>query len=312
MRNQVRIYLTYLCLACFSVLGKPAPVSPPVKTYQCKGIVKEVSLDHHSAVIRHDRIPDYMPPMTMEFTVLDAEELNGISPGDEIAFHLMVTEESHWIDSLRVIKSSPGKISQPWDLTAANQSAALQTGQPMPDHEFLAENGKALRFSDFRGSVLAFTFFFSRCPLPDFCPRMSKNFAQARAGLKTDSNGITNWQFLSISFDPEFDNPGVLARYAHSYRGDDITHWTFASASTNTLASLANELDLRIDRDSGGFSHNLRTIILDPFGRIYRQLEGNRWTAQELASEMKKAATTAKPASPAIKAPRPSLPPGSK
>jgi protein SCO1/2 len=312
MRIKVRIYFTYLCLACFSVFSKPAPASSPVKTYQTKGTVKELSLDHHSVVIRHDRIPDYMPPMTMEFTVLDPAELNGISPGDEITFHLTVTDESHWIDSLRVIKSSLGKISQPWDPTAAIRSTAVQTGQPMPDHEFLTENGKAVRFSDFRGTVLAFTFFFSRCPLPDFCPLMSKNFAQARNLLTTASNGNTNWHFLSISFDPEFDKPAVLARYARTYRGEDATGWTFAAASTYTLSSLANELDLRVNRDGGGFSHNLRTIILDPFGRIYRQFEGNRWTAQDLAEEMKKAALTEKPASAATKTPSFALPPVSK
>ncbi|MDB6040344.1 MAG: electron transport protein SCO1/SenC [Verrucomicrobiales bacterium] len=294
MRNQITICFTCLCLAYLTAFGKPVTTSASVKTYQTKGTVREVSLDHRSTVIRHDAIPDYMPQMTMEFTVLDSEELNGISPGDEISFHLIVTDESHWIDTIRPLKSSPGKTSQPWDPTAVNQSIALKPGQTMPDHEFLSEDGKTLRFSDFRGKVVAFTFIFSRCPLPDFCPRMSKNFEQARALLKNDSREIKNWQFLSISFDPEFDKPAVLARYAHSYRGNDPAGWTFAAASTNTLALLTNELDLRVNRDGNGFSHNLRTIILDPIGRIHRQLEGNRWTAQELADEMKKATAAGK------------------
>jgi protein SCO1/2 len=232
--------------------------------------------------------------MTMEFTVLDPAELNGISPGDEITFHLAVTGDSHWIDSIRVIKSSPGKISQPWVPPVVTRSGTVQIGQTMPGHEFLNEDGKIIRFSDFRGKVLAFTFFFSRCPLPDFCPRMSKNFAQARTLLSNEPNGFTNWQFLSISFDPEFDRPAVLARYAKSYRGNDTNRWTFASASTNQLALLAEELDFRVQRDGGGFSHNLRTIVLDPSGRIQRQFEGNHWTAPELASEMKKAANPEK------------------
>ena len=301
MSIQITICFIYLCLAHLTAFGKPASASVPVKTYQTKGTVREVSLDHRSAVIRHDAIPSYMPSMTMEFTVLDSAELNGITPGDEISFHLVVTDESHWIDSIRILKSSPGKTSQPWDPTAVNQLGALKPGQTMPDHEFLSEYGKTLRFSDFRGKVVAFTFIFSRCPLPDFCPRMSKNFEQARSLLKSDSSRITNWQFLSISFDPEFDKPAVLSRYAHSYRGNDPADWTFAAASTNTLALLANELNLRVNRDGSGFSHNLRTIILDPFGRIHRQLEGNRWTARELADEIKKAAAVGKTSSSAVK-----------
>jgi cytochrome oxidase Cu insertion factor (SCO1/SenC/PrrC family) len=32
-----------------------------------------------------------------------------------------------------------------------------------------------------------------------------------------------------------------------------------------------------------GVTHNLRTVVLDPQGRIFRQFDGNQWTPQELA-----------------------------
>ena len=82
-----------------------------------------------------------------------------------------------------------------------------------------------MKLSDFQGRSLAFTFIFTRCPLPTFCPRMNQHFSRARELLLKESGGATNWQFLSLSFDPDFDKPGVLARYAYSYRGPSADRW---------------------------------------------------------------------------------------
>jgi cytochrome oxidase Cu insertion factor (SCO1/SenC/PrrC family) len=57
----------------------------------------------------------------------------------------------------------------------------------------------------------------------------------------------------------------------------------FAVASTNTLASLAPKVDLNFWREGGSISHNLRTVVLDPNGKIFKQFDGNDWTPQQLA-----------------------------
>src|SRR5208282_5567833 len=95
---------------------------------------------------------------------------------------------------------------------------------------------------------------------------------------------------LSISFDPGFDTPEVLTRYANFYRGVDTNRWLFAVASTNTLAGIAPRLDLMVMRNSMGVTHNLRTVVLDPQGRIFREFDGNDWTPQELADAIVSAA----------------------
>lgn len=261
-----------------------------VRGYQVRGVVKEVALDRRGATIRHEAIPGYMPKMTMEFTVLDPRELEGIVTGDEVQFRLMVSKDSHWIESLRNLRVSTATVRAPRPIAEERALSALKPGDLLPDHELRGENGKPLRFSDFRGNAVAFTFIFSRCPLPDFCPRMSNNFEQSRSLLKNDPSGPTNWHFLSISFDPDFDNPAVLTRYARSYRGDDTNRWTFAAVPTKTLPELSMEIDLAVSRQGGGFSHNLRTIILDPLGRIHRQFAGNQWSPKQLADSVKEAA----------------------
>lgn len=276
----------------------PSPVSAPTATtniteqiFEVHGVVRSLPETGHSLVVRHDEIPNYMPKMTMELNVRDTNELRGLERDDEITFRLIATPDTHWIEHIQKV----GKFVE----TNAPESAApgfslvkeLQPGDAVPDYEFLAEDGRVVHFSDFRGKAMAFTFVFTRCPLPDFCPRMGNNFAAARSLMLTNANAATNWQFLSISFDPEFDSPEVLRNYARFYRHENADRWLFVAAPQKTLRTLAPELDLMLQKDAGGsISHNLRTVVLDPQGRIHKQFDGNRWTPAELAAELLTAA----------------------
>ncbi len=245
--------------------------------------------DRHTATIQHDAIPGFMSAMTMDFNVRATNELNGIAPSDEINFKLVVGENDSWIEDIRFVSHRIENVTNGVVMVHV-PTAELKPGDLLPDYEFTSEDGGKIHFSDFRGQVLAFTFFFTRCPLPDFCPRMSKNFTEARELLSTNFSTPTNWQFLSISFDPDADQPDTLSRYAEYYRENNSDRWLFAAASTNTLAKLAPKLDLMVSRDGESFSHNLRTVVLDPQGRITRQFDGNQWTPQQLADAMLEAA----------------------
>lgn len=284
-----------LALTCHwpaaSCAAEPTTNAAP-KSYLTRGLVRSIAPDLQTALIRHEAIPDYMPAMTMELNVRDTNELSDITVGDTISFRLLVDDDTHWIDQLK--KSAATSTNTPPPLptvqTDAGGDIELKPGDLMPDAELIDEHGKTIRFSQFRGQAVAFTFFFTRCPLPDYCPLMCKQFAAARSRLLAAANAPTNWTLLAISFDSEFDKPAVLAGYARSYRGDDPTRWLFASASNATLKNIAPRIDLMIARDGPGFSHNLRTIVLDTRGRIHRQFDGNRWKASELADAIREAA----------------------
>lgn len=279
----------FLFLALAVMAGgmlKAAGPAAGIKTYAARGVVRQIAGDRHTVTIQHEAIAGYMSAMTMDFSVKNTNELNGISAADEITFKLVVGEDDSWIEGVhRVAHHVENATNSPGVVPV--HPAELKPGDPLPDCELVAEDGRRVRFSDFRGRVVAFTFFFSRCPLPDYCPRMSKNFSETRKLLLSTPHAPTNWLLLSISFDPAFDNPKVLSSYAGFYRNGDASHWLFAAAPTNSLARLAPALDLMIMRKDGTIlSHNLRTVVLDPHGRIYRQLDGNEWTPQQLAGAM--------------------------
>ena len=293
MPDQMRIMVpVFLFVLAASLQAQPTPTTPPpslAKSYPVRGVVQAVATDRHQATIKHQTIPGYMAGMTMEFTAHDTNVLNGITPGDEITFRLTVTETNDWIDEVLVMgKTTLTGVSGPPGWHASEPD--LSVGEALPDYEFTDENGRSDRFSDFRGSAVAFTFFYTSCPLPEYCPRMNRNFLEARRLLLADTNAPANWEFLSISFDPGFDTPQILAGYAKYYRGEYTNKWLFMSASTNTLASLAPKVDLSFWRENGAISHNLRTVVLDPHGKIAAQLDGNDWTPKELADAIAAAA----------------------
>ena len=279
-----------VAIASFKIEAAPDAGQTGTKSYDARGVVRQIAPDRRKVTIQHEAIAGFMPAMTMEFNVKDTNELIGISPSDEITFKLVVGENDSWVEGIHFVAHRVENVTNN-TFTFHFRSFELKPGDLLPDCEFMSENGGKIHFSDFRGKALAFTFFYSRCPLPDYCQRMNKYFSEARKLLMTTPDAPSNWQLLSISFDPGFDNSEMLSSYASIYRGEDTNRWLFVAATTNALAHLAPQLDLMIMRDGNNIvSHNLRTVVLDPHGRIFRQLDGNQWTPQELADAIQQAA----------------------
>jgi len=135
------------------------------------------------------------------------------------------------------------------------------------DYKFTNELGEPVSLRDFSGKALAITFFFTRCPIPDYCPRLSRNFQEASSKLSSLAGAPTNWHFLSISFDTDFDNPQVLKAYGERYRYDP-THWSFLTGAADNIRELARSSDLKFKRDAGSFNHDFRTLIIDRAGHL--------------------------------------------
>jgi protein SCO1/2 len=285
------IYLSFIfaAFAACNLEAAPDANKTSTKSYDARGIVRQIADDRRKATIQHEAITGYMSAMTMEFNVRNTNELASISPSDEITFKLVVGENDSWIEDVHFVTHHVSDVTNN-TFVIHFPTAELKPGDLLPDCAFIAEDGSTVHLSDFRGKAVAFTFFYSRCPLPDYCQRMSKSFSEARK-LLLATNAPANWQLLSISFDPEFDNPQMLSSYASLYRNGDTNRWIFAAAPANTLSGLEPRLDLMIMRDGDNImSHNLRTVVLDPQGKIFRQLDGNQWTPQQLADAILQAA----------------------
>jgi protein SCO1/2 len=260
-------------------------------TYSAIGVVEKIAPDRMHATIHHQAIPGYMMEMTMSFPVKDTNELKGIFPGDKITFTLVVSKTNAWVENIHYVGHSSETNAMPMQMNMSGDMPELKPGDMLPDGVLIAEDGRQVHFSDFRGQAVAFTFFFTRCPMPNYCPLMNRNFSAARNLVLAKPNAPTNWELISISFDPQYDTPQVLASYGDFYRNGNPAHWLFAAATARTLATVAPGLDLMIVHQGTSISHNLRTVVLDPQGRISRQFDGNQWTPQDLANALLNAAS---------------------
>jgi protein SCO1/2 len=281
-----RLYLFFILLLAHLAYADPTAEGTSTKSYPVTGVVEKIAPDRHIATIHNQDIPGYMDEMTMDFPVQNTNELTGITPGDKITFTLVIVKDNDWIENVRRI----GHTTEIMTNAIPAMTSELGPGDLLPDGVLTAEDGREIHFTDFRGQALAFTFFYTRCPLPNYCPLMNRNLATARDLISSTASAPTNWEFLSISFDPQGDTPEVLTTFGGFYRHGNPSHWLFVSAPKNTLAGLAPALDLMVVPQGNTISHNLRTVVLDPQGRIYRQFDGNQWTPQELADAILRAA----------------------
>jgi Cu/Ag efflux protein CusF len=88
------LLLTGLAMAApLRVDNAPATARQKLTRYELKGVVKFVDRPNRSATIKHEKVGDYMGPMTMPFLIKDEKALNTMRPGDQIQATLVVTDD---------------------------------------------------------------------------------------------------------------------------------------------------------------------------------------------------------------------------
>ena len=275
--------------------GTGLPSSAQPKTFQVKGVVIAVKPKEKSIEIKHEEIPGYMPSMTMPFDVRDTNELAGLQPGDSVTFRMLVTDTEGWIDQIHKLAASPATNTLPGGapLRIVRDVEPLSVGDRLPDYHLTNQFAQPISTAQFKGNALAITFLFTRCPFPNFCPLMANHFAEAQQMMLGMSNAPTNWQLLTISFDPDFDKPAVLKSYAERYKYDP-SHSSFATGALIDITALAEQVGLTFwHDDTGNISHNLRTVVVDAAGRVRKIYTGNQWNSSELVQELVSGAASA-------------------
>lgn len=280
------------CKAQTTSAASPSSSAPTNhQIFQVKGVVKELKPDGKTVVIRHEEVPNYMPAMTMPFEVHNTNELRGLQPGDLISFQLVVTADNGWIEHVTKLNAArTAQLPSRPTFRLVRDVDPLQVGDELPDYHFTNEFGQAVSTRQLKGQAFAFTFFFTRCPYPAFCPLMSANFEATQNKLLAMANAPTNWHLFSISFDTGFDSPATLKVYAQRYDYKHA-HWSFLTGDLVDITAIGDQVGEYFGHDEGGgVTHNLRTVVVDTRGRIQKIFPDNKWTSDELVVELLKAA----------------------
>ncbi len=294
LRNIVCLAIVAFAVASCSSSKSNSSSESELKVFQVRGVIKTLEPDGKTAVIQHEAIPGYMAAMTMPLSVKNTNDLAGVKVGDTVTFRLLVNSTDGWIDQVKTVASgTPPVESKPSSVRIVRNVDPLTVGDSIPNYKFTNELGKALSLADFKGEAVALTFIFTRCPFPLFCPRMTSNFSAIYKKLSDDPAAPKNWHLLTISFDPEYDTPSVLLRYAKN-QNYDPKKWSFVTGAQIDIDAIAEQFGLVFVKSDTGFDHKLRTVIITPEGKVHKIIPANDWNVDEVAAELKSVAQAAK------------------
>lgn len=277
------LWLLLTVLFIVGSVGSCRRSSANEKRFELKGKVMAVEPDKHLVTISHEEIKDYMPAMTMPFTLPDDYYLQNLAGGDEIMATLVVDGSQSWLENVAITRESA-------DPSTSSGVSEAKEGDEVPDYQLLNQDGKTIRLHNYRGKALLLTFIYTRCPLPEYCTLMSNNFAEIDRQLQKQPEFYGKTHLLSISIDPEYDTPQVLRSYgaAHTerYQDETFSHWEFASGTKDQVKGVAQFFGLRYFAENDQIVHGLRTVIINPDGKVTKVYRGNEWKPDEVLKEL--------------------------
>jgi len=273
----------WMAALCVVALLAGCDTKPAGKHYELEGRVVAVDSTSRLVTIAHQEVAGLMPAMTMPFQVGRNDEwvFGNIAPGDHIHATLVMTDHAE-LQDISFTKSSE---------TAGDGTSSLRipdAGDAVPDFRLVNQSGKTITLADFRGRPLLLTFVYTRCPLPDYCPRMSNNFREILQKLQASPAAYEKAQLLTVSIDPEFDTPVVLQNYGQHFTGKldpQFQHWQFATGSPQEVRKAADFFGMSYNTKDGQIIHNLRTVLIGADGRILKVYSGNRWATADVARD---------------------------
>jgi protein SCO1/2 len=240
------------------------------------GLVLRVDRPSSIVTISHDAFPGFMDAMAMPFDMKGAARSVPLTPGDRVRFRLSVKGGRSWVDRVEVI-SAPAVDAGLQQTPAA--PVLVPVGTRMLDFTLTDQAGAPVALSSLKGKVVAVTFIYSRCPLPDYCPRMVENFraVRERFAARMDADLV----LLTISFDPQYDTPPVLARYAASRRAGG-PGWHFLTGDPANVERVCNAFGIQYWAEEGLITHSLQTAVIDRDGRLAATVEGKDFTPAQI------------------------------
>ncbi|HEU4771359.1 MAG TPA: SCO family protein [Candidatus Udaeobacter sp.] len=276
--------LLTVCVA-FALLscGRSADSNGKGDYYDTRGVVRGFSPDRSTVEIQHEDIPGFMPSMTMPFVARDPKQIDDLKIGDAISFRMAVTQKDFWIENMKKIRREDVNVTEPkrTSSVSADTDARLKEGDKMPPFSLTNQNGQPVSLDTFRGQPFVLTFVFTRCPVPNFCPRMSNNFEEVETAIKGGTGALAATRLLSVTLDPGYDTPKVLSDYAAFHHADSKI-WTFATGDEKEIDSLTRAFSVYRQNEGGTISHGLATALINRDGRIEKILRGNTWTPTEV------------------------------
>jgi protein SCO1 len=269
------------------VLAAPSVAAP--QSHDVSGLLLAVDPAHHTITVSCKEIPGYMEPMVMSFRVKDSTLPDGLQPGVTVDFTLTVDKDTSFAEGVRVrpfesLELDPTearrlKLVENASSSKPPSAEVLRAGEPVPDFRLTDQNLANVSLSQFRGKIVAMTFVYTRCPLPDYCVRLSNNFGVLQRRFKSRMG--RDIVLLTVVIDPVHDQPAELNSYARTWKADSRS-WHFLTGPVADIQRICRAFDMSFYPDEGLFVHSFHTVVISRSGRLAANLDGNNFTSQQL------------------------------
>jgi protein SCO1/2 len=259
------------------------------RQYSLKGqiiSIKESSIPGRVDItVRHDDIPGYMPAMTMAYLLKAGTKAEGIGPGDLFTATLVVDGGELYVQDVR----KTGHAPLPADARPIRIMDVMAPGDPVPEDVLVDQAGTTRRLTDWKGRALAVTFVYTRCPVPDFCPLMDRHFADLQRAILADPALREHVHLASVSFDPRHDTPGAIRAHAKALGADPLV-WSYLTGDAAAIDHVTSRFGVSTIEEHDApesMTHNLRTAVVDPQGRLVKIYDGNEWKVDGLLNDVR-------------------------
>ncbi len=166
------------------------------------------------------------------------------------------------------------------DALATSQAAI---GREIGDHVFTTTLNRPLRLSDYRGKPVVLTLIYTSCA--DICPTVSEALAKAVA-VAQDTFGPDSFHVASVGFDVRNDTPQRMQAFARRH-GLQLRNWDFLSGDLRAIDGLSRDVGFSFWPGPQGFDHVTQATIIDPEGKVYRQIYGATFDPPLLVQPLK-------------------------
>lgn len=269
----VVIALILLTVAACRDTPADAPVAGEQR-YPLTGVVLDGSAPLGQIDIAHDAVKGLMPAMAMPFDVRGNRP--AVQTDDRIKATLVVTAEASWLEEL-IVSRQAGATGR------TTPSSTGVVGTMVPDFHLRTQDDTPIRLHQFRGRVVLLTFIYTRCPLPDYCPRLMQHFNAVKRALEARPDVWSRVHLLSVTLDPEYDTPAVLRAYGRRFINGPtpFARWDLATGTATEIQAMAGFFGLRYRAEAGQISHSLSTALIGAEGRVVALLPSNVWEPDE-------------------------------
>ena len=303
MRIRSSCVLPFLAMAamalgvsgCRGTANAPAISKNAPQQYSIRGTVLNTDPSNGEVLLKHDAIVGLMPAMTMPYHLDNTSVLSELHPGDLITATLLADHDAAGPTNLRLTNIVVIAQARP-DYKPVVDYHVPTKGDDVPNFTLLNQSNHSIDLKQFRGKIVVLTFIYTRCPLADYCPRISRNFATIDKTLQANPTLYKDTHLLSVSFDPTYDTPKVLRSYGAAYTGNYVNetfkHWDFAAPSVAELPKMEQFFGVGVTpSDNGTLQHSLSTVVIGKDGKIVAFYPTNDWTTAEVLAEIHSAAS---------------------